>query len=182
MKGSSTLFSNFSGGGSGGSSGSYSSSPLGGNSQPYQNEYSVYAKMMKKDIKRGVYNPAHGGYIKNPTAHNLNDDYDGEYIMGRYGQATIPYVITSRGTVIIGKRNGLGRGAEALPTPHPTLIGGHDPKVKMAGMLTIKDGKILSYDHMSGHYRPNIKSMRWADEAFAKYPKHKYFNGGNKND
>ena len=181
MKGSSPLFSNLSGKGSGDSYGSYSSSPLGGNSQPYQNEYSVYAKMMKKDIMRGVYKPGIG-YIVNPTAKTLDSIYDGKYIGGKNGDMTVPYVITIKGDVIIGNRNGNGRAPDALPTPHPTLIGGTDPKVRMAGMLTIKDGKILSYDHLSGHYRPNIKSMLWADEAFAKYPKHKYFNGGNKND
>lgn len=181
MKGSSPLFSNFFGGCSLESSSSYSSSPLSGNSQPYQNEYSVYTKMMKKDIKRGVFK-METGYSINPTAKTLDSIYDGKYIYGRNASMTVPYVITTKGEVIIGNRNGNGRSPNALPTPHPTLIGGTDPKVRVAGMLTIKDGKILSYNHMSGHYRPNIKSLYWADEAFAKYPKHKYFKGENKND
>jgi hypothetical protein len=176
MKGSSPLFSNFSSGGSGGNYSEYSSSPLGGNSQPYQKEYSVYAKMMKKDIKLGVYD-LKTGYIKNPTARTLDSMFDGKYVGGPHEQMTIPYVITTKGEVIVGKRNGFGRGPGALPTPHPTLIGGLDPKVRMAGMLTIKDGKILSYNNTSGHYRPNIKSIKWADEAFKKYPKHIDFRG-----
>ena len=31
--------------------------------------------------------------------------------------------------------------------------------------------KIYDYDHMSGHYKPNIKSMDIADETFGKLPK-----------
>ncbi len=173
MKGYSSLYSDYST-----VSSLRSSSPLHGHSQPYQEQYSVYAKMMKKDIMSGVYNPSGDGYDMNPTAKTLDSIYDGVQIFGAKGQMTIPYVITTEGHVVIGKRNGNGRGPDAKPTPHPTLIGGVDPKVKMAGMLTIKDGKILSYDNMSGHFRPNKKSMKWADEAFEKYPKHKDFKGG----
>ena len=177
MKDYSSLYSDYTIGSSGGHSESDSSSPLGGGSQPYQDEYSVYAKMMKKDIIRGIYKPGIG-YSKNPTAKTLDSIYDGQYIGGRNGAMTVPYVITTNGEVIIGKRNGNGRAPGALPTPHPTLLGGTDPKVRMAGILVVKGGKIVSYDDRSGHYRPNIKSMKWADEAFAKYPKSPDFKGG----
>lgn len=66
------------------------------------------------------------------------------------------------------QRNGNGR--EGLPTPHPTLIGGKDPQVQMAGLVKIRGGKIISYDNRSGHYKPNIKSISVADEAFGKLP------------
>ena len=173
MKGYSLLYSNYSINGV-----SYSSSPLHGNSQPYQENYSVYSKMMKKEIKVGVYDSLNGGYAKNPTAKTLDSIYDGKHIVGAKAQMTVPYVITTDGEVIIGRRNGFGRGQGSKPTPHPTLIGGYDPKVKTAGMLVIKDGKIFSYDNRSGHFRPNNKSMKWADAAFEKYPKHKDFKGG----
>ena len=172
MKGYSSLYSNYSVGDS-----TYSSSPLQGNSQPYQEQYSVYSKMMKKDIESGVYDPTNGGYIKNPTAKPLDSLFDGNYIVGPNFTKTVPYVITTSGEVIIGNRNGFGRGPGTLPTPHPTLIGGIDPKVKMAGMLQIKNGKIISYNDRSGHFRPNAKSMKWADEAFKKYPKHEDLKG-----
>ena len=172
MKGYSSLFS-YNNSGS-----SYSSSPLNGMSQPYQEYYSVYPKMMKKDIKNGVYNVFGGGYIKNPTAKTLDSIYDGNYIVGPNYNIDVPYVITMDGNVVIGRRNGFGRNDGALPTPHPTLVGGLEPKVKMAGMLTIRKGKILSYDDRSGHFRPNNKSIKWADEAFKKYPKYEDFNGG----
>lgn len=170
MKGYSSLYYDYSNAES-----SYSSSPLHGNSQPYQELYSVYSKMIKKDIIHGVYNPSNGGYIKNPTAIELDSLYDGNYIVGPNYNIDVPYVITINNEIIIGKRNGFGRGYGALPTPHPTLLGGLNPKVKMAGILTIKKGKIFAYDDRSGHFRPNKKSMKWADEAFRKYPKHKEF-------
>ena len=50
----------------------------------------------------------------------------------------------------------------------PTLTGGENPKVKIAGILHVENGKIVSYDHMSGHFKPNIKSVKEADKAFSK--------------
>lgn len=44
-------------------------------------------------------------------------------------------------------------------------------------------GKIHSRDDRSGHFKPNIKSMKYADEAFGKLSKEifvKNFNGGKK--
>ena len=40
----------------------------------------------------------------------------------------------------------------------------------MAGLVKIRGGKIISYDNRSGHYKPNIKSISVADEAFGKLP------------
>lgn len=43
--------------------------------------------------------------------------------------------------------------------------------------------KIHSWDDRSDHFKPNIKSMKYADEAFGKLPKEifvKKFNGGKK--
>lgn len=161
------------------SSSSYSySSSLHGKSQTYQEQYSVYSKMKRKDVKHGVYNEKKGGYQKNPTAKTLDSMINGNYIVGKTFNKRVPYVISIDGKVIIGDRNGNGRTPSKTPTPHPTLIGGKDPKVKMAGILDIRGGKIYSYDDRSGHYRPNIESMKWADEAFKSYPKHKHFKGG----
>lgn len=50
-------------------------------------------------------------------------------------------------------------------------------------MVDILNGKIHSWDDRSGHFKPNIKSMKYADEAFGKLPKEifvKNFNGGKK--
>lgn len=147
-------------------------SSLHGESQPYKEFYSVYAKMVKYDIKIGVYRPDFGGYSLNPTTKKLDDLFDGEKINIHAPEIMLPYVINENWEVIVGRRNGNGnRNTGALPTPHPTLIGGLDPKVRMAGILHIKNGKIASYDNQSGHFRPNIKSMWVADKAFKKYPK-----------
>ena len=156
---------------------SSSSISLKGNSQPYQPAYSVYGKMVKEDILRGIYKPG-VGYSVNPTARNLSTMVSGNYIVSKNYNVKVPYVITIDGEVIIGSRNGNGKTPSKTPTPHPTLIGGTNPKVKMAGILDIRGGKIYSYDNCSGHYRPNIKSMKWADAAFKDYPKHKNFKGG----
>lgn len=80
----------------------------------------------------------------------------------------MPYVVTKNGDIIIGRRNGNGK--NGLATPHPTLIGGKNPEVTMAGILHIHGGKIASYDNDSGHFKPNIKSMPAADAAFSKLP------------
>lgn len=172
MKGYSSLFSNYSTSSSysGNNCSSYSSSPLKGESQPFQEEYSVYSKMMKKDKIHGVYNANNGGYSLNPTSKKLDEVINGDYLFGKEVTISMPYVIDIYGNLVIGKRNGNGR--FGIQTPHPTLIGGLDPKVKMAGMLHIKNGKISYYDDRSGHYRPNIKSMKYADEAFKKYERY----------
>ncbi len=57
--------------------------------------------------------------------------------------------------------------------PHPTLLGGKNPKVKCAGMIEIEKGKIVSINNESGHFKPNIKSMKEVDIFMNKlYEKH----------
>lgn len=138
-----------------------------GSSQPFAPSYHVESKMHQMDVEKGVYHD--GRYDKNPTAQNINDMIRGNYIVGKtFNSEGLPYVIDLEGNIILGKRNGNGR--EGLPTPHPTLIGGKDPQVQMAGLVKIRGGKIISYDNRSGHYKPNIKSISVADEAFGKLP------------
>lgn len=146
-----------------GASGSYGG---GGGSQPYAPSYHVEKGMHEKDIKDGVYHNGH--YDKNPTAKNLSDMVNGNYIGDKHTNIDMPYVIDLKGNIIVGRRN--GNGTNGAPTPHPTLIGGKDPQVKMAGIVHIQGGKIASYDDRSGHYKPNAKSMKAADEAFGKLP------------
>lgn len=145
---------------------------VGGNdSQPYSATYHVDGKMQNLDKKLNVYKS--NGYEINPTAKKLIDKVNGDYIGDRRTNMIVPYAIDAKGNVIIGKRNGNGRGAGALPTPHPTLIGGKDPVVIVAGMLDIRNGKIYSYNNMSGHYKPNKKSLKDVEKIFAKFPNHK---------
>ena len=143
-------------------------------SQTYMSSYSVTDEMLQFDIDRGVYD---GKYDKNPTAKNILDAVNGEYLFSKDKTKNYTYVIDLDGNIIIGERNGNGFTGKA--TPHPTLIGGENPKVKMAGILHVENGKIVSYDHMSGHFKPNIKSMKEADKAFSKLPSY-LFKGGKK--
>ena len=148
-----------------GSGSSYSGTR--GSSQPYASAYHVEPKMHQLDVNNGTYHNGH--YDKNPTAQNISDMIKGNYIVSKtYNAENMPYVIDLQGNIIIGRRNGNGR--DGLPTPHPTLIGGKDPQVQMAGLVKIRGGKIISYDNQSGHYKPNIKSMGVAREAFGKLP------------
>lgn len=140
-----------------------------GGSQPFASSYHVDKPMLKADKERGTYHDGH--YDKNPTAENLLDKVNGNYIGNKhYNVKKLPYVVDLDGNIIVGKRNGNGSGTDVLPTPHPTLIGGKDPQVKVAGIIDIRGGKIYSYDNDSGHYKPNVKSMPSADEAFKKLP------------
>ena len=91
----------------------------------------------------------------------------------------LTYVIDMDDNIIVAERNGNSFGGKA--TPHPTLIGGKNPRVKFAGILHLNGGKIISYDHMSSHYKPNIKSMNVAKKAFRKLPSY-LFKGGKKDD
>ena len=143
-------------------------------SQPYSSSYNVTSEMLQFDINRGVYD---GTYEKNPTARNIYDAINGEYIISSKRDKYLTYVIDMNDNIIVAERNGNGFNGKA--TPHPTLIGGKDPKVKMAGILHLNNGKIVGYDHMSGHYKPNIKSMDIAKKAFGKLPSY-LFKGGKK--
>ncbi len=145
--------------------GSGSSGPYG-KSQPFSPTYHVEKSMHQKDVEAGIFHDGH--YDKNPTAQKLTDMINGNYIGDKRTNLDLPYVITTSGDIIVGRRNGNGK--DGLATPHPTLIGGKNPEVAMAGMLHIHGGKIASYDTNSGHFKPNIKSMPIADEAFKKLP------------
>lgn len=80
--------------------------------------------------------------------------------------SAITYVMDMNGNIIIGKRVNPNDGRKRAP--HPTLIGGKDPQVQCAGMITFRKGKILSVDNQSGHYRPNIGSMNKVNDALNK--------------
>ena len=150
-------------------SGSYSGTKE--KSQPYKTYYHVVDSMHKQDIETGAFKD--GVYLKNPTAQNIQNMIKGDYIIDKsFSSESLTYAITENNEIIVGKRNGNGRREGSIPTPHPSLIGGADPKVKMASMLQVANGKIVGYDDRSGHFKPNIKSMKVAKEAFGKLPKY----------
>lgn len=138
-------------------------------SQPFSARgYHVEKPMLEHDKDSGTYlNDL--GYRPNPTATDIDNSIINNkiYIQGRIANGQFTYVVDSSSNLIIGRRNG----SEEFQTPHPSLIGGKDPVSKMAGMVDIRNGKIYSWDDRSGHFKPNKKSMKYADEAFGKLPK-----------
>ncbi len=161
----------------GGNKGLYSGTR--GSSQPYASFYNVMPDMHKKDISRGVVQ--NGVYPKNPTAKDIRDMIHGNYVGNKNTNGLFIYTIDMNDNIIVGKRNGNGTNPSNSPTPHPTLIGGKNPKVQCAGMLDIRGGKIFSFDNQSGHFKPNAQSLEKAAEIFARLPKevfHKKYIGG----
>jgi len=150
-------------------------------SQPFAGSYGVTPDMLQYDKDRGVYSDE-SGYTRNPTAVNARDnvrdgalvDHEGKPMDGHY-----TYAVKENGELIIGERNGNGKDGKA--TPHPTLVGGKEPRVKVAGMVTMSNGKIVKYDNESGHFKPNGLSMPEADKAFSQLPESVFHRNFNKN-
>ncbi len=153
-----------------GSSGLYSGS--GGGSQPYAELYHIVKEELNKDKKdQDIYNK-NSGYFKNPTAINLESAIDGNRFVfqGKSAEGTFTYVMDKQGNIVFGKRanpNDLSKRA-----PHPTLIGGKNPQVQAAGMITFRKGRILTIDDRSGHFRPNPRSLDKVDAALSKLYNH----------
>lgn len=148
-----------------GSSGLYSGT---GGSQPYAKKYHVVKSELSKDKSDSdIYNK-NSGYFKNPTATKLDSAISGDRIEfnGKRAEGSMTYVMDSRGNIIFGKRCNPNDGRKR--SPHPTLIGGKDPQVQCAGMITFRKGKIFSINNSSGHFRPNIKSMEKVNSALNK--------------
>lgn len=157
-----------------GSGGNGSYSGTNGGSQPYAEMYHVVGNELNKDKEdHDIYNPK-TGYFKNPSATNLENAITPHRVVfdGKSANGTMTYVMDNNGNIIFGKR--MNPNDKNKRAPHPTLIGGKDPQVKCAGMITFHNGRILSVDNQSGHYRPNKKSIDKVDEAlkklYDKYP------------
>ncbi|HPZ23667.1 MAG TPA: hypothetical protein PLC25_02360 [Bacilli bacterium] len=104
------------------------------------------------------------GYLKNPTATNIVDSVSNNKIYLKDSKQPADgiyiYVVDEKNNLIFGKRkNPLG----GNKSPHPSLIGGKNPKVKVAGEITFHHGKIYEIDVNSGHYKPNVKSLKKAE-------------------
>lgn len=148
-----------------GSGGSYSGA---GGSQPFASTYHVVTGELAHDKKDpDIYNPK-TGYFKNPTASRLDKAAQGNaiYLDGKKANGQYTYVMNENGDIVFGKRSNPNDSSKRAP--HPTLIGGKDPIVQAAGMMTFREGKIYSIDNNSGHYRPNIQSMGKVESALQK--------------
>ena len=142
-------------------------------SQQYTALYHVDKTMLDLDKKdKDIYNPTNG-YFHNPTSTKLENAIENNEIRvnGEVLDGIMTYVINKNGDFIFAKRYNPNNPNKR--SPHPTLIGGIDPVVKCAGMVEFIDGKIISINNRSGHFKPNIKSLKEAYKALQKI-KEKY--------
>ena len=154
-----------------GISGNYSGTIQG--SQPYASSYQVTNDILERDMLDADIYIQISGYFKNPTTTNLSEAIigDGVYMCKRRMHGIFPYVLTVNGNILFGKRANPNNPSKRAP--HPTLIGGKNPKVKCAGMITFSKGKIVSVNNNSGHFKPHIKSMKFVNEFMKKlYKQH----------
>ena len=152
----------------GGNKGLYSGTR--GSSQPYALTYEVMPDMREKDIQEGIYNNQ-SGYSQNPSAVELFSSMKNNiiYLDGKRANGIYTYVVNEKGELIFGKRCNPQNPQKR--SPHPMLIGGKNPKVQCAGMIDIRNGKIYSINHNSGHYKPNERSMEVVEKILSSLPK-----------
>jgi hypothetical protein len=78
--------------------------------------------------------------------------------------SSLMYVVDENGAVTISKRAG-------QRLPHPTLVGGRDPRVQAAGMVEFDGkGRILRISNGSGHFKPGSATLARAQKAFSQLP------------
>ena len=125
--------------------------------------YSVDPSMFPDDEAAGVLR--NGEYVKNPTAHNINDyiSEGSNYLGSKQMNGQYMYVVDMDGNIVIGTRGG-------QRMPHPTLVGGNNPQVQAAGMLEIRGGKIYSINNASGHFKPSNECLGVAEAVFGSLP------------
>ena len=140
-----------------GSSGLYFGTRSG--SQPYKQLYRVVPEMLKKDKQDPDTYSRKKGYFKNPTAVDLVKAISGDDICinDKLANGWYTYVVDKSWRIIFGKR--CNPNDKNKRSPHLTLIGGKNQKVRCAGMINFRQGKIFPVNNDSGHYRPNRQSL-----------------------
>lgn len=159
-------------------SGSYGYSS--GDSQDYAQVYAVCPDMLEQDRKDpDIYDSVHG-YFRNPTVFEISADFanGGAFRhMTRSGNnvridGTVMYVLTITGKLLAGFR--LNPNDANKHAPHPTLIGGLNPRVQCAGIMSFRAGKIQWINANSGHYKPSRKSLEkvyaYLDSLYSQHP------------
>ncbi len=154
-----------------GSGRSYLYSGTSGSSQPYAPSYHVVKSMHERDKEDPDIWFESSGYRKNKSAVNIEDCVLNSSIIygGKKANGKMTYIVDTDGNLIFGKRsNPINPDARS---PHPMLIGGKDPQVKVAGMIEFRGGKIYSIDTNSGHYRPPAQSLQPAEKVLSGLPR-----------
>ncbi|WP_369717637.1 hemagglutination protein [Leptotrichia alba] len=145
--------------------------------------YSVVPEMHELDKGRYTFRPNETGYVKNPTAQNITNYINNTNYLGTGGKkgalnGQYMYVVDANNNIIIGNRaTGMVSGLiDTDSLPHPTLIGGFNPQVQGAGIVTIQGGKIIKVDNASGHFRPDSSSLGKVEELFLNKVPDKYYD------
>jgi hypothetical protein len=124
--------------------------------------FTVDKTMQAADEAAGVL--VKGKYIKNPTAKPLAELItETGKVGGKKMSGQFMYVIDESGKITIGTRAG-------QRMPHPTLVGGANPRVQAAGIVDIRGGRIFSINTASGHFKPGHEALEAAGAAFGKLP------------
>ena len=112
------------------------------------------------------------GTVKSKT--QLNPDAGSTELMN--GQ--FMYVVDENGKLIMGSRAKWSTDAPFNQgrAPHPTLIGGLDPKVQAAGIVEFRGGKIYKVDNSSGHFKPSTETLEIAEQVFKENFEQKSFS------
>ena len=119
-------------------------------------------------------------YQKNESARSLSEiefTKDGTLLFPGasparpYNDGNYVFAVDKGGSLILGTRT-----ENALP--HPTLIGGKDPRVLTAGELVIKNGEIVEINNQTGHFRSDINSLLHAKDALDTAWKSKFGGSG----
>ncbi|WP_143516388.1 hypothetical protein [Pseudoscardovia radai] len=155
-------------------SGALGYSPGSSESQPYAKSYAACPDMLAEDKKDPEIYAPESGYFLNPSAFEVSAESAVEqrfYCENAKGRRVIlngkiPYVLDISGKLIAGIRNNPNNPSKR--SPHPTLVGGLAPRVQCAGMLTFREGKIVSANLDSGHFRPARKSLAKVESYLAK--------------
>ena len=145
--------------------------------------YSAVPEMHELDKGRYTFRPNETGYVKNPTAQNITNYINNTNYLGTGGKkgslnGLYMYVVDANNNIIIGNRAiGQVSGVESgKGLPHPTLIGGFEPKVQGAGIVTIQGGKIIKVDNASGHFKPDSSSLGKVEKLFLNKVPDKYYD------
>ena len=146
---------------------------IGGENADLARSFGVDASMIAGDEAAGVLGGK--GYEINPSAQSLEALLtDSGKIVSKQMSGRFMYTVDQTSKITIGTRMGRDR------MPHPTLIGGVDPRVQAAGIIDIRGGRIYSIDNASGHFKPGAGSLQAAQRAFEQLPKsafHPKFRG-----
>jgi hypothetical protein len=91
------------------------------------------------------------GYKKQPLTYRVEKNIITEQGNLNLPDGTYNFVIDPVGEIILGIQN--------TRYPHPSLLGGKTPRVKLAGEIHIRAGKLVLINNRSGHFSPSREAL-----------------------